>query len=319
MQESLVSILLATYNQEYLISETIESILNQTYTNWELVIGDDCSSDKTYEIVKSYQERYPDKIKAFRNSENLGITGNCNEILKRCSGKYIAFIGGDDLFLPTKLEKQVGLMELDSNCVLSHHNVEVFQHETNKVIKDWTSYFERKKATKELAFCTAKEIARGNSIYAISVIVRRDAMPHNGFDMRVPIVSDWLLWIDIIASAPVDATVLFIQEILARYRRHDKNISKAQERCSADVLVALSIAEGKYPLLIRDFDVQHSVRRCRIGSLAIRRGDLRLGRYLIRHGLSVRMNLIPFALYSCWYMLSFFPYLMKKVLQRSRY
>ena len=84
----LVSVFMPTFNQEGLVAESIESVITQDYDNWELIIGDDFSSDNTYEVVQSYAEKFPDQIKPFRNEKNLGVTANCNRILKRCKGKY---------------------------------------------------------------------------------------------------------------------------------------------------------------------------------------------------------------------------------------
>jgi glycosyltransferase involved in cell wall biosynthesis len=74
-EQPLVSVSLVTYNQQEFIRESIESVLNQDYDNLEIVIGDDCSQDNTWAIVQEHQRHYPDKIKAFRNEQNLGLRG----------------------------------------------------------------------------------------------------------------------------------------------------------------------------------------------------------------------------------------------------
>ena len=110
IDQPLVSVFLPTYNQDLYVAESINSVLSQDYENIEIIVGDDFSQDKTWDIVLELQARYSSKIKVFRNERNLGITGNCNEILKRCTGMYVAFFSGDDLLNPGKISKQVSAM-----------------------------------------------------------------------------------------------------------------------------------------------------------------------------------------------------------------
>lgn len=100
----LVSIACRVYNAEEYIAEAIESILTQTYENWELIIVDDNSTDNTYSIIKHYTDK---RIHYYRNNINLGIIGNLNKVLSLCTGEYISILDGDDTYKPTKLEKQV--------------------------------------------------------------------------------------------------------------------------------------------------------------------------------------------------------------------
>lgn len=98
---------MGVYNCEETLKESIESIINQTYGNWELIICDDYSRDNTYEIAKEYQKQYFDKIKVIKNEKNLKLAATLNHCLKYVTGEYIARMDGDDISLPTRLEKQV--------------------------------------------------------------------------------------------------------------------------------------------------------------------------------------------------------------------
>jgi len=102
-----VSVIMGVYNEEDYIVESIESILNQTYSNWELIICDDASEDNTYNILLSYKERYPDKIKVIRNEKNSSLAYSLNRCLKKSTGKYIARMDADDVSIKDRLEKQV--------------------------------------------------------------------------------------------------------------------------------------------------------------------------------------------------------------------
>ena len=96
-----VSVITPMYNCEKFISETIESVLNQTYTNWEMIIIDDCSTDKSKQIVKQYIER-DKRIRLIALNENSGAAVARNKGIEVSSGRFIAFLDGDDLWEPNK-------------------------------------------------------------------------------------------------------------------------------------------------------------------------------------------------------------------------
>ena len=106
--KELVSIITPSYNTAQYIEETIQSVLNQTYTNWEMLIVDDCSTDNTDDVVKPYLS--DDRIKYFKNSQNSGAAVSRNYALRVAKGKWIAFLDSDDLWTADKLEKQIAFM-----------------------------------------------------------------------------------------------------------------------------------------------------------------------------------------------------------------
>lgn len=115
----LVSIVTPTYNCARFISHTIESVLAQTYTNWEMLIVDDCSSDNTSEIVKTYAEKDL-RIKYVCLEQNSGAAAARNKALHLAKGQWMAFLDSDDLWLPTKLERQLKFM-LKNNYAFTYH------------------------------------------------------------------------------------------------------------------------------------------------------------------------------------------------------
>ena len=106
--QDLVSVVIPTYNHERFVKECIESVLNQTYENLEVFVKDDGSTDGTREIIKSINDK---RLKKFYASKNCGVVDTVNELLKKCTGKYIAFIGSDDIWYPTKIEEQVKVLK----------------------------------------------------------------------------------------------------------------------------------------------------------------------------------------------------------------
>lgn len=114
-KEDLVSIITAAYNAEQYLEETIKSVLNQTYKNWELIIVDDNSSDKTYEIASRYSQK-DNRIKVVKLHKNLGPAAARNIAIKKSKGRYIAFLDSDDLWLPEKLILQTKFMKEKKLC-----------------------------------------------------------------------------------------------------------------------------------------------------------------------------------------------------------
>ncbi|MCI8860728.1 MAG: glycosyltransferase family 2 protein [Lachnospiraceae bacterium] len=105
----LVSIVMPSYNTSQFIAESIQSVQSQSYTNWELIIVDDCSTDDTEDVVKLYLN--DKRIRYLKNEKNSGTAVSRNRALREAKGKWIAFLDSDDLWRPRKLEKQVKFME----------------------------------------------------------------------------------------------------------------------------------------------------------------------------------------------------------------
>ena len=112
MIKDLVSIVTPSYNSSKFIIETINSIISQTYTNWELLIVDDCSTDDTVEVVRTYiSEHKENRIRVFVNEKNSGAAFSRNKALREARGKWVAFLDSDDLWMPHKLEEQLDFMK----------------------------------------------------------------------------------------------------------------------------------------------------------------------------------------------------------------
>lgn len=123
----LVSIIMPSYNTAQYIRESIESVLSQTYGDWELIIVDDCSTDNTDEIVQPFLS--DDRIKYFKNEQNSGAAVSRNKALREAKGKWIAFLDSDDLWLPEKLEKQIAFMK-ENNYKFSYTEYEKIDEES---------------------------------------------------------------------------------------------------------------------------------------------------------------------------------------------
>ncbi|MBR7552548.1 glycosyltransferase family 2 protein [Allobacillus sp. GCM10007491] len=124
-----VSVIMSVFNCEDTIDEAIESILNQTYSNFELIICDDCSTDNTYNKVLYYKKKYPDKVVLIKNDQNSKLSFSLNHCLKYATGDYVARMDGDDISLPMRLEKQVAFLMEHPEFMVVGTNMQRFDTE----------------------------------------------------------------------------------------------------------------------------------------------------------------------------------------------
>ena len=125
-----------TYNHEKYISKALDSILMQkTNFSYEIVIGEDCSTDKTRDILINYKKQYPDRFKLLLNEKNLGAYKNAHQALQACKGEYIAFLEGDDYWInPDKLQIQIEYMDAHPEVGLVHSDADMFNVKTGKLL-----------------------------------------------------------------------------------------------------------------------------------------------------------------------------------------
>lgn len=162
-----VSVAMITYNHEKFIAKAIDSILMQrTNFDYEIVIGEDCSTDNTRNIILNYNKRYPDKFKLLLNKTNLGGQINVTQVHKACRGEYVAILDGDDYWTSSdKLQKQVDFLDNQSDCSACFHDALIVFEDGSK---EPTSY---RPSQKE--FSTVEDLLLDNFIPTGSVMYRR--------------------------------------------------------------------------------------------------------------------------------------------------
>lgn len=126
MENGLVSIIMPSWNTGKFIAESVKSVIDQTYVNWELIIVDDCSSDDTESVMASFKD---DRIKFLKNKKNLGAALTRNKAIREAKGEWIAFLDSDDLWTPQKLDHQIKFMK-KHNAVFSYHEYEKIDEES---------------------------------------------------------------------------------------------------------------------------------------------------------------------------------------------
>ena len=209
--EPFVSVWMVTYNHAKFIGKALDSILTQqTDFSFKLVIGDDCSTDGTQDILKEYKSRYPNKIELILNSQNIGPTKNALKVYNQCDGKYTAMCEGDDYWTDAKkLQKQVDFLESNPDYNICFHEVNVYDQKSGTTKLD--------KITRSVAESTdIEELASGNYIHTPSVVYRNNFEFPDWFE-KSP-TGDWTLYMIITK----DKKIQKLPEIMAVYRQHDK-------------------------------------------------------------------------------------------------
>lgn len=210
-KNSLVSVIVPTYNRIALLSETLDSILKQTYTNTEIIIIDNYSTDGTDQYIKTLAES---RIKYFRN-KNYGIISiNRNFGIENATGKYICFCDSDDLWEKEKLYTQCEIMETREDIALCFTNGTIITEKGDIVCR----YFEREVPEK----ITYQTLLTHNYVSTLSVMVRKEILYDVGlFDEEKQIVGieDMDLWLRIARKYSIH----YIPERLFRYRIHGGN------------------------------------------------------------------------------------------------
>lgn len=246
MSEPKVSILIPCYNQEKVITETVLSALNQTYNNIEVIVSDDASTDSTPKLLKELQEQHPEKLKIFLHHTNLGITENHTRGLYECTGEFITFLDGDDLFLPEKIEKQIAFMQARQDCTICYHNVDVFDSATGESLYLWSDRIGLREGN-------IKQLVRfGNYLPAVSVMVRKEDLPVDGYDKRIKVYSDWYFWLCILDNGK--GQIYYLEDVLAKYRRHTENLTNTSKWKFIDQNLILDLVIAKWPEL--NFEVR---------------------------------------------------------------
>lgn len=210
---SLVSIIMPAHNAGKHISEAINSIISQTYSNWELIVVDDCSKDNTYEIIEQFAIAEK-RIHIVHMSQNVG-PGVCrNKGIELAQGRYISFLDSDDKWLPTKLEKELNHMK-KMNCAVVYSSYFICDEQGK--VNGWVKC--RKKETEFSIKCDDK---MGNLTFMYDeTITGKIYMP------TIRKRQDWVHKMNIMSVCKV---AYGVQEPLAIYRHSDSSISRHKMR-----------------------------------------------------------------------------------------
>jgi hypothetical protein len=204
--------MMITYQHERFIRQAIESVLaQQTSFAFELVIGEDCSPDRTREIVRDYSARRPDLIRPLLHERNVGMRANAAATFAACRGAFVALLEGDDFWTnPHKLQAQVDFLAARPDCALCYHNVDIL----DEISGGPPLAFFR---APHPAITTTADLIPNNFIPTCSVLYRRAALPAQlpAYIQQLP-TQDWALWLHISRSGSLG----YLEGNWACYRVH---------------------------------------------------------------------------------------------------
>lgn len=219
-----VSVIMSVYNGESYLAETLESISNQIYQDWELIVINDCSTDSTAQILSDYALKDP-RIRVFTNETNLRLPASLNKAISFCSGKYIARMDADDICLPDRLEKQFRFMEENPDVALS--SCKFFTLKNGVYTPGAVGGRCDDSALKAMLLVT-------NPILHPGVIAKAEVIRELLYDTTRTCTEDLELWT---RFAKGGYKIQILPEFLMLYRLHDKQItSTTLERQHKEVL-----------------------------------------------------------------------------------
>lgn len=218
-----VTICIPIYNGEKYLEKTLNSLINQTYKNIEILIGDNGSVDSTEEIVKKYQES-DKRISYIKNEQNLGYSGNCNKLVSISKGDYIAIFHADDIYDSQIIEKEVKALEenLDLVGVFTFGNMINEADEIIGEILNRKVFKKREEITKlNLKEYLSEVLEIGNFLICPTGMVRRNIYQKTEYSSTVKLVEDMDMWINLLKQGNLG----IINEKLINYRVHAQQAS----------------------------------------------------------------------------------------------
>lgn len=213
-----LSVIIPVYNLQDFIGDCLSSLLSQEVDfEYELIVANDCSTDSSLSVIKTYQEKYPSKIKLINNIVNQRLAKNMKLLLQKASGHYIAYMDGDDLALPGKLQTQVDYLDTHPECSMVYHESEVFDSETDQSMGFYVRDYYNRSYIPEHA--SIEHLVRYGSFFqASSLMFKRHEHLMNTVDERCQIILDQPF--QILNAGYTGGKIGRINEVLGRYRIH---------------------------------------------------------------------------------------------------
>lgn len=229
VETPLVSVIVPSYNHSAYIRECVESIIQQTYRNIELIIIDDGSTDHSEQVIAELADICSGRFVRFeaRHRPNRGLCATLNEAVEWCQGKYCSIIASDDLMLPQKTSVQVGYLEINPNCAAVFGQV-ITINSVSKVVRS-------KKQMKKV-YHFEDIFLHKHSLPAPTQMIRSENLKKSGGYPAWLIIEDWYMWLKL-ASDGSTLDNMGVETTL--YRRHTGNLSRRIEK----------MAQGRYEIL----------------------------------------------------------------------
>lgn len=271
MSNPTVSVIIPTYNRANYLNRTINSVLNQTFKDFELIIVDDGSTDNTKSLVREFSKN-DSRIKYIWQENSGGPSKPLNNGIINSKGKYIAFLGSDDEFLPEKLEKQIKKFDsVEENVGLVYCGLRYVPENGKK----------SKIVVTELRGDLFNEILENSFIAGIAPLVKSECFQKLGIlDESLPSGEDWDMWIRISKNYKFD----YVPEPLAIYHIHGKQISSNFD----DTIKGFERILEKYFQDISRYPKIHSTHLIRVGIFCCLNGEISKGQKYYRNAIEIK-------------------------------
>ncbi|MDD5064775.1 MAG: glycosyltransferase family 2 protein [Phycisphaerae bacterium] len=231
----MIDILLATYNGEKYLTQQIDSIVAQTYKDWQLLIRDDLSTDNTVNIIKNYTRRCPDKIRLIEDSKgHLGLVRNFEALLESSQSEFIMFCDQDDIWLPNKIELTLNAMEAAGKTqpntpLLIHTDLKVVDETLTPIAE---SFWKLHRISPEND-CQLKKIIYRNIVTGCTVMINKKAK-----EISMPFspearIHDWWIALNVVKNGKI----IHVTTTTVLYRQHTANIIGAKKPLKEDMLL----------------------------------------------------------------------------------
>jgi len=241
-----VSVIVPAYNLQDYIADCLKGLLNQeTDFDYEVICVDDYSTDSTWQVIRALSNRYP-HLKVFRNNKNLGLARTQKRLLELARGGRIAYLDGDDVALPGKLQALENYMDVNPDCVLAYHEAEIFDSATGNILGYYSRDFYNVSAIPGKANVEYL-IQYGCFINASSFMFRRHEKLLDAIDEQCRIILDYP-W-HILNALYLGGSIDFVEGVYGRYRMHDNSFggqtrgsSQRRVQCLLDQIRAVENA-----------------------------------------------------------------------------
>ena len=213
-EHPLVSIIMNCHNGERYLAQSINSILKQTYSNWELVLFDNVSKDKSLSVVESFKDK---RIKVFKSKNYISLYNARNLAIEKCNGEYISFLDTDDLWTEDKLEKQINFIKQNTQFKIVYSNYYVLENRKQKK-------FIKHKIQLPYGSIT-QQLLDNYNIGILTVFLEKSIFEKFKFNKIYNIIGDFDFFIKLSQEFKIGS----IQEPLAFYRLHENNFSSQRK------------------------------------------------------------------------------------------
>jgi len=216
----LISVAIATYNGEKHLRQQLDSILSQSYDNFEIIVSDDRSTDSTQTILDEYRSKH--NIQYQVNKKNIGYIKNFETLISLCTGDYIALSDQDDIWLPEKLEKLINNI---GNNLLIHSDASLIDENDNLLKKRWKGQVE--------SFNTFEQFLFRNIVTGCTILFKRELLKTASPFPEGLAYHDW--WLAI--SSSIESKITYINEPLILYRQHTTQHTGANTSSKFDIII----------------------------------------------------------------------------------